>query len=71
MALTANPSREFAQSNRECTEKSSLDGTGVYSRAAPGSCCRGERSSRGRESSRARGAQGGEETEEGERLRAA
>jgi hypothetical protein len=27
MALTANPSRGFAQSNRECTEQSSLDGT--------------------------------------------
>jgi hypothetical protein len=51
MALTANPSRGFAQSNRECTEQSSLDGTerrlGREELEGEGEL-EGERSSRGR-----------------------
>jgi hypothetical protein len=64
MALTANPSRGFAQSNRECTEQSSLDGTEMR-------LGREELEGEGEllvPAVGARGARGGEETGEGERL---
>jgi hypothetical protein len=75
MALTANPSRGFAQSNRECTEQSSLDGTerrlgreeleGEGELLVPTVGARGARGGgrlEGERSSRGRGDWGGRET---------
>jgi hypothetical protein len=59
MALTANPSRGFAQSNRECTEQSSLDGT---ERRLGREELEGEGELEGERSSRGRGDWGGRET---------